>query len=188
MRSRGALRGGGLLGKAGGLAAAHTPGLPLLLLEILPHLARARLLGAEVDAHKPVAGLVLLEVLDAVVDETEARGASAAEHGLEAVDDDSVHVSLVELGDVLAELLLGDGLASGVDDIHDLKREAQRAEDEDEQKNGERQAREDWEDRREHDGAGEPCSLRPMRQLVRPHGSSFPAARQVHQATSAPQQ
>ena len=67
-----------------------------------------------------VLGLELLGRLQVVVDQSEAGGLSASESGAETEDEDNLLVDLVHLGELLAELILGDVGAGRVDDIHDL--------------------------------------------------------------------
>ena len=74
-------------------------------------------LGGHANADKTVVGLELLHGLVGVVDEGEASGLAATELGAETEDGDLVLVGLVELGELLAELILGDVGTVGVEDI-----------------------------------------------------------------------
>jgi len=62
-------------------------------------------------------GLELLHGLVGVVDESEAGGLATTVLGAETEDGDLVLVGLVELGELLAELILGDVGTVGVEDI-----------------------------------------------------------------------
>jgi hypothetical protein len=71
-------------------------------------------------AHEAVPGLELLRLVNAIVDETEAGGFSAAEGGAEAEEEDAGRVlDLEELGDLRGAVGLGHVGAVGVDDVHD---------------------------------------------------------------------
>jgi hypothetical protein len=67
-----------------------------------------------------VLGLELLGRLQVVVDQSEASGLSASESSAETEDEDNLLIDLVHLGELLAELILGDVGAGRVDNIHDL--------------------------------------------------------------------
>lgn len=69
------------------------------------------------DADKTVVGLELLHGLVGVVDEGEASGLATTVLGAETEDGDLVLVGLVELGELGAELILGDVGAVRVEDI-----------------------------------------------------------------------
>lgn len=62
-------------------------------------------------------GLELLHGLGGVIDEGEASGLAATELGAETEDVDLVLGGLVEGGQLLAELVLGDVRTVGVEDI-----------------------------------------------------------------------
>ena len=62
-------------------------------------------------------GLELLHGLGGVIDESEAGGLAATELGAETEDVDLVLGGLVEGGQLLAELVLGDVGTVGVEDI-----------------------------------------------------------------------
>ncbi len=62
-------------------------------------------------------GLELLHRLGGVVDEGEAGGLATTELGAEAEDIDLVLLGLVEAGELLTELLLGDVGAVRVEDV-----------------------------------------------------------------------
>jgi len=68
-----------------------------------------------------VLGLELLGRLQVVVDQSEASGLSASESSAETEDEDNLLIDLVHLGELLAELILGDVGAGRVDDIHNLE-------------------------------------------------------------------
>lgn len=74
-------------------------------------------LGGHADADQAVLGLELLHGLRRVVDEGEAGGLATTELGAQAEDGALVLVGLVEASDLLAELLLGDVGAAGVQDV-----------------------------------------------------------------------
>ena len=79
--------------------------------------ARLLDLGGEANADQPVVGLELLHRLGGVVDEGKAGGLAATELGPEAEDADLVLLGLVQAGELVAELLLGDVGAVRVEDI-----------------------------------------------------------------------
>lgn len=74
-------------------------------------------LGGHADADKAVGGLKLLQGLGGVVDEGEAGGLAATELGSQAKNLDLVLLHLVHAAELLAELLLGDVGAVGVEDV-----------------------------------------------------------------------
>lgn len=74
-------------------------------------------LGGKPDPDEPVLGLELLHGLGRVVDEAEAGRLAATELGAQAEDGDLVLGGLVEAGELLAELILGDVGAVGVEDV-----------------------------------------------------------------------
>ena len=74
-------------------------------------------LGGLAVADEPVVGLELLHGLGAVVDEGEAGALATTVLGAETEDGDLVLVGLVQLGELLAELILGDVRAVGVQDV-----------------------------------------------------------------------
>lgn len=74
-------------------------------------------LVGEADADEPVVGLELLHGLLGVVDEGKAGALATTVLGAEAEDGDLVLLGLVELGKLLAELILGDVGAVGVEDV-----------------------------------------------------------------------
>jgi hypothetical protein len=74
-------------------------------------------LGGHANTDKTVVGLELLHGLVGVVDESEASGLATTVLGAETEDGDLVLVGLVELGQLLAELILGDVGTVGVEDI-----------------------------------------------------------------------
>lgn len=67
--------------------------------------------------HEPVVGLELLHRLIAVVDESEAGALAATVVCLESKDGDIVLLGLVKLAELLAEFVLGDVCAVGVEDV-----------------------------------------------------------------------
>jgi len=94
-----------------------TEGL-LAVLALLPLLPGGTLgLGGKTNADKTVLGLELLHGLGGVVDESETSGLAATELGAETEDGDLVLLGLVETAKLLAELLLGDIGAVGVEDV-----------------------------------------------------------------------
>jgi hypothetical protein len=74
-------------------------------------------LGGHANTDKTVVGLELLHGLVGVVDESETSGLATTVLGAETEDGDLVLVGLVELGELLAELILGDVGTVGVEDI-----------------------------------------------------------------------
>lgn len=74
-------------------------------------------LGGEADTDQAVVRLELLHGLGAVVDQGEAGGLSATELRPQTKDIDLVLGGLVEGGQLLAELLLGDVGTAGVQDV-----------------------------------------------------------------------
>jgi hypothetical protein len=74
-------------------------------------------LGGHANTDKTVVGLKLLHGLVGVVDESETGGLATTVLGAETEDGDLVLVGLVELGELLAELILGDVGTVGVEDI-----------------------------------------------------------------------
>jgi hypothetical protein len=74
-------------------------------------------LGGLAVTDEPVVGLELLHRLGAVVDEGEASGLATTVLGAETEDGDLVLVGLVELGELGAELILGDVGTVGVEDV-----------------------------------------------------------------------
>lgn len=62
-------------------------------------------------------GLELLQGLGGVVDESEASALTTTVLGAETEDGDLVLVGLVQVGQLLAELILGDVGAVGVEDV-----------------------------------------------------------------------
>ena len=68
-----------------------------------------------------VLGLELLGRLQVIVDQSEASRLSTTESGAETEAEDNLLIDLVHLGELLAELILGDVGTSRVDDIHDLR-------------------------------------------------------------------
>lgn len=74
-------------------------------------------LCASTDANQTVEGLELLQGLLGVVDESEASALTTTVLGTETEDGDLVLVGLVQVGELVAELVLGDVGAVGVEDI-----------------------------------------------------------------------
>ena len=74
-------------------------------------------LGGEADTDQAVVRLELLHGLGAVVDQGEAGGLSTTELRPQTEDIDLVLGGLVEGGQLLAELLLGDVGTAGVQDV-----------------------------------------------------------------------
>lgn len=74
------------------------------------------LLG-QADADQAVVGLELLHGLGGVVDESKASGLATTELGAKTEDGDLVLASLVQAGELLAELILGDVGAVGVQNV-----------------------------------------------------------------------
>lgn len=74
-------------------------------------------LGGLAVADEPVVGLELLHGLVAVVDESEAGALATTVLGAETEDGNLLLVGLVELGELGAELILGDVGAVGVQDV-----------------------------------------------------------------------
>lgn len=92
-----------------------------LVLTLLALLTRSLGLLEEADAGTAVTGLEGLEGLLVVVDQTETGGLATTKVGLEAEHLDELLVrQFVHLGQLLAELLLGDGATTRVDDIQNL--------------------------------------------------------------------
>ena len=86
--------------------------LPGSLLDLVGH----------ADTDEAVVGLELLHGLVGVVDEGEAGALATTELGAESEDGDLVLVGLVELGELLTELVLGDVGTVGVEDITVLRK------------------------------------------------------------------
>lgn len=74
------------------------------------------LLG-QANTDQAVVGLELLHGLGGVVDESKAGGLATTELGAQTEDGDLVLASLVQAGELLAELLLGDVGAVGVQNV-----------------------------------------------------------------------
>jgi len=74
-------------------------------------------LGGLAVTDESVVGLELLHGLGAVVDEGEAGALATTVLGAETEDGNLVLVGLVQLGELLAELILGDVRAVGVEDV-----------------------------------------------------------------------
>jgi hypothetical protein len=74
-------------------------------------------LGGGTDANETVVGLELLEGLGGVVDEGKAGALTATVLCAETEDGDLVLVGLVQVGQLLTELVLGDVGAVGVEDV-----------------------------------------------------------------------
>jgi len=74
-------------------------------------------LAGHADTDQSVVRLELLHGLGRVVDEGEAGALATTELGAETEDGDLVLGGLVELGELLAELILGDVGAVGVEDV-----------------------------------------------------------------------
>jgi hypothetical protein len=74
-------------------------------------------LGGHANSDEPVLGLELLHGLGRVIDKGETSGLTTTEVGAETEDGDLVLLGLVEATELLAELLLGDVGAVGVEDI-----------------------------------------------------------------------
>ena len=74
-------------------------------------------LGGGTNADQTVGGLELLQGLGGVVDQSESSGLATTVLGAETEDGDLVLVGLVQVGQLLAELILGDVGAVGVEDI-----------------------------------------------------------------------
>lgn len=64
-----------------------------------------------------VLGLELLQGLGGVVDKTETGSLAATELGAQTKDADLVLLGLVESGELVSQLLLGDVGAAGVEDV-----------------------------------------------------------------------
>lgn len=76
-------------------------------------------LSSGTDADQAVVRLELLQGLVGVVDEGEASALATTVLSAETEDGDLVLVGLVQLGELLAELVLGDISTIGVEDVHD---------------------------------------------------------------------
>ena len=74
-------------------------------------------LGGHANTDKTVVRLELLHGLVGVVDESETSRLATTVLGAETENGDLVLVGLVELGELLAELILGDVGTVGVEDI-----------------------------------------------------------------------
>lgn len=79
-------------------------------------------LGGHADTDQPVVGLELLHGLGGVVDEGKASGLATTVLSAEAEDVDLVAAGLVEATQLLAELILGDVRAVGVQDVTERKK------------------------------------------------------------------
>ena len=69
-------------------------------------------------ADKTVLGLEVLEGFNGIVDQGETGSLTTTKVGLETEDGNNFLVRLVHLGKLLTELILGDGGATGMDDIN----------------------------------------------------------------------
>jgi hypothetical protein len=117
--SRGAIR-LFLLLRLGTLDLGSTTEGLLPVLALLPLLSAGTLgLGGHANSDEPVLGLELLHGLGRVIDKGETSGLATTEVGAETEDGDLVLLGLVEATELLAELLLGDVGAVGVEDIND---------------------------------------------------------------------
>ena len=74
-------------------------------------------LGGEAVPDLAVLGIVLLQGLGGIVDETKAGGLAATELGSQTEDGDLVLLGLVEGGELVAQLILGDVGSAGVEDV-----------------------------------------------------------------------
>lgn len=74
-------------------------------------------LSGKSDPDQAVLGLELLQSLGGVVDEGEAGGLAATELGAQAEDLDLLLLGLVQAGELLAQLSLGDVGTVGVEDV-----------------------------------------------------------------------
>jgi hypothetical protein len=94
-------------------------GTVLLLLALL-----ATTLGgiSEAVADHAELGLELLGSLNVVIDKGEASGLTTTKGILAAENDDGILISLVHLGELLADVQLADTSRSGMEDIDDLGR------------------------------------------------------------------
>lgn len=79
------------------------------------------------DTDEAVVGLELLQSLRGVVDKGEAGALATTVLGAETENGDLVLVGLVQVGELLAQLVLGDVRAVGVEDIPDGKKDVSRA-------------------------------------------------------------
>jgi len=78
-------------------------------------------LAGHADAHEPVVRLELLHRRLGVVDQAEAGGLAAAVLGAETEDGDLLLAALVELGELGAEVVLGDIGALRVEDVTNVR-------------------------------------------------------------------
>ena len=105
------------------LSLLDTDDASSLVLTLLTLLTRGLGLLEETNAAKAVAGLIGLQSLHVVVDQTKTGGLTSSESSLEAIDHNELLIGdFVHLGHLGGDLGLGDSGASRVDDIHDLHR------------------------------------------------------------------
>lgn len=90
--------------------------LPVLSLLSVLSVGLLDLLG-KTGPHKSVLGLELLLAGLVIVDQTETGRSTTTELGLETEDGHSLLLGLVESGELLLELSLGDGGSVGVEDV-----------------------------------------------------------------------
>ena len=74
-------------------------------------------LGGEAVPDLAVLRIVLLQSLGGIVDETKAGGLAATKLGSQTEDGDLVLLGLVEGGELVAQLILGDVGSAGVEDV-----------------------------------------------------------------------
>ena len=78
-------------------------------------------LGSHANTDQAVGGLELLHGFGGVVDEGKAGGLAATELGAQTEGLDLVLLGLVEAGELLAELILGDVGAAGVQNVTSIR-------------------------------------------------------------------
>ena len=109
-----------LLGSSGAdLGLGRAAHLLHAVLTLLALLAGGSLPLVQAVSLQAVLGLELLRKVERVVDERKAAGAAAAKVGLQAEAEDDVGGGLVHAGQLVADLLLGDGGAVRVDHVDD---------------------------------------------------------------------
>lgn len=97
-----------------------TPDLLLLVLLLLALLPGGALdLGSVAVSDQAVDGLESLHSLGGLVDESESGASATTELGLDTEDGNLLLAGLVQLGEAITELILGDVGPVGVQDVND---------------------------------------------------------------------
>ena len=103
-----------------GLSLAGTKDLLTTVLLLVSLLSRGLLdLLAKTVSNKTVAGLELLKSINRVVNKTETSRLTATVLGLQTENRDSVLLRVVDAGELLTEVILGDVSSVGVENVND---------------------------------------------------------------------